>query len=99
MQRFLHEFKHVKDVNEGKRVNEENARGWSLSVMYKVNPAYLKKIVQKGMVRFLTEEDLEEILLSGMEDSGKTANIIILKNQTIEEDLRSIIRIYFSKIS
>lgn len=59
---FLHEFKHVKDVNEGKRVNEENARGWSLSIMYKVNPKYLIKIVQKGLVRFLTVEDLKEIL-------------------------------------
>lgn len=56
---FLHEFKHFKDIYEGKRPNEENARGWSLSILFQVNPGYLKKIVEEGRVKFLTPKDIE----------------------------------------
>lgn len=56
---FLHEFKHIKDFFEGKRGSEDNARGWSLSVMYQVNPFYLRKIVAKGKVSFLALSDIE----------------------------------------
>lgn len=57
---FLHEFKHIKDINEGKRISEENARGWCLSIIYQVNPLYLKEIVRKGLVKYLTLADMED---------------------------------------
>ena len=44
---FLHEFKHFKDVYEGKQSSEENARGWSLSILFQVNPRYLKRMVEE----------------------------------------------------
>jgi hypothetical protein len=59
---FLHEFKHVKDINEGKRPSEENARGWSLSIIYQVNPNYLRTAVVRGTIKFLTLDDVKDIV-------------------------------------
>ncbi|MHA1281997.1 MAG: hypothetical protein ACTSQP_05765 [Promethearchaeota archaeon] len=57
---LLHEFKHLKDFSEGKIMSEENARGWSLSVMYLTNPKYFKNIVRRGLVKFIDASDIEE---------------------------------------
>ncbi|MFX0134776.1 MAG: hypothetical protein ACFFDN_14135 [Candidatus Hodarchaeota archaeon] len=56
---LLHEFKHLKDINEGKRFSEENAKGWSLSLVYQVNPNYLKQVVGKGLVKYITDNDID----------------------------------------
>lgn len=57
---FLHEFKHAKDYFDGKKCKENNAIGWSLSLMYQVNPRYFFRIVKKGIVAYISEVDIQE---------------------------------------
>lgn len=59
---LIHEFRHAMQA-QGKAGNwqdvEHDARGWSLSLYYKVAPKSLKKLVSEGMVFHVDDSDFE----------------------------------------
>lgn len=56
---FLHEFWHYVTFKKGKNQSEERARGWSLSLFYQAVPRLFKQSVKKGLIMFMSEEDLK----------------------------------------
>ena len=59
---LLHEFRHAMQA-QNKAGNwrdlEHDARGWSLSLYYKIAPRTLRKLVREGMVLHIDDADFE----------------------------------------
>ena len=56
---YLHEFKHYLDYKKGTEINEEKARGWSISAFYLSTPNLCKSAIRKGLILH-QKEVLEE---------------------------------------
>lgn len=61
---LIHEFRHHLQVNEAAKYssagkdNEEDARAWSLSLLYLARPAMFKQSVKKGYILYVDADEL-----------------------------------------
>ncbi len=68
---MFHEFRHHMQLARGQKSTEEDARGWSLSLYYRVRPQMFKRLVRQGRVHGMTVRDLCRRNSSGSSSTGR----------------------------